>query len=60
MVFARVLKGEKLNGQAIQTLVTLQSTLLAAGVCAAMGRFSGACPAARAARMSPIEALQDE
>jgi len=57
---AQLVNGQKLNGQAMQTLVTLQSIILAAGVSAAIGLFFGIYPASRAARMNPIQALRYE
>ena len=54
---AQLVNGQELNGQALQTLVTGQSIMLAAGVSAAIGLFFGIYPASRAARLNPIQAL---
>jgi putative ABC transport system permease protein len=57
---SRFVNGQQLNGQALQTLVTAQSIILAAGVSAAIGLFFGIYPASRAARLNPIQALRYE
>ena len=49
---AQLVDGAKLNGQALQTLVTVQSIILAAGVSAVIGLFFGIYPASRAARLN--------
>jgi putative ABC transport system permease protein len=55
-----LVNGQKLNGQAMQTLVTPGSIILAVGVAAAIGIFFGLYPAYRAASLRPIEALRYE
>jgi putative ABC transport system permease protein len=57
---ASFVNGQKLNGQALQTLVTPQSIILAVGVSAAIGVFFGLYPAYRAASLRPIQALRYE
>jgi putative ABC transport system permease protein len=57
---AAMINGQKLNGQAMQTLVTPGSIILAVGVAAAIGVFFGLYPAYRAASLRPIQALRYE
>lgn len=47
-------------GQALQTVVTPESVILAFGVSDAVGLFFGVYPASRAARPHPIQALRYE
>ncbi len=52
--------GAQGGGQALQTVVTPESVLLAFTVSAAVGIFFGIYPASRAARLHPIQALRYE
>ncbi len=55
-----MLNGAQLNGRGLQTVVTLPSIILAAGVSIAVGVIFGIYPAERAAHLTPIDALHYE
>jgi len=57
---AALVNGQQLSGQALSTVVSPGSILLAAGVSAAIGIFFGLYPAYRAASLRPIQALRYE
>ena len=57
---SRLISGVDLNGQKIQTAVSLSAILMAFGVSTAIGVFFGIYPANRAASLNPIEALRYE
>jgi putative ABC transport system permease protein len=57
---SRLIDGQKLNNQAIQTLVSTGSIGLAVGVSLTIGLLFGVYPAYRAASLHPIEALRYE
>jgi putative ABC transport system permease protein len=60
IALARLASGLSLEGRPVPTLVAPDSVALAFGVAAAIGLFFGIYPAARASRLSPIEALRYE
>ena len=57
---SQLIDGQKLNGQAIQTLVSTTSIVLAVGVSLSIGLLFGVYPAWRAASLRPIDALRYE
>jgi putative ABC transport system permease protein len=57
---SRLVDGQKLGGQTLQTLVSSNSILLAAGVSLAVGLIFGVYPAYRASTLNPIDALRYE
>ena len=57
---ANALSSVSISGQTLRTLVSADSIILAFGVSAAIGLFFGIYPAARAARLNPIQALRYE
>lgn len=60
VAIARILAGIRVNGQNLQTVVTVGSIILAFGVSAGIGLFFGFYPALRASRLHPIDALRYE
>ncbi len=57
---SRLIDGQKLNGQTLQTLVSSSSIVLAVGVSLSIGLLFGVYPAYRAASLHPIDALRYE
>ena len=57
---SQLIDGQKLNNQAIQTLVSGSSIVLAVGVSLTIGLLFGVYPAYRAASLRPIDALRYE
>jgi len=57
---SRLIDGQQLNGQAVRTLVSTSSIILAVGVSLSIGLLFGVYPAYRAAGLHPIDALRYE
>ncbi len=57
---SQLINGQKLNNQALQTLVSTSSIMLAVGVSLTIGLLFGVYPAYRAASLHPIDALRYE
>ncbi len=59
-IIARVISGINMGGTTLNTVVDLDSILLAVGFSVAVGLFFGSYPANRAAGLHPIDALRYE
>jgi putative ABC transport system permease protein len=59
-IIARVISGINLGSSTLNTVVDLDSVLLAVGFSVAVGLFFGSYPASRAASLHPIDALRYE
>ncbi|HEX2923457.1 MAG TPA: FtsX-like permease family protein, partial [Chloroflexota bacterium] len=60
LAISLVLSDMTINGQKMQTVVSMSSILMAFGVSTAIGVFFGIYPASRAARLNPIDCLRYE
>ena len=59
-LIARGFSRLSINGQSVDTVITLNIVVLAVSVAVAIGLFFGLYPAIRASRLDPIEALRHE